>query len=189
MNISYIRVSSIDQHTDRQDILMQNYNIHKTFTEKISGKDTNRPVLQQMLSFAREGDKIYIADFSRISRSVRDMLNLLTLLSERGIGLVSIKENFDSTDDSPTSKLMMHIFSSLAEWERSVILDRQRAGVDAAKLKGVYKGRRPVQIKDFDKHYIRLQQKEISKSQLAVELGIARQTLYNLISQYEEAMS
>lgn len=95
MQIAYIRVSSIDQNEQRQIEAMQRYNIEKWFIEKVSGKDTNRPKLKEMLDFAREGDTIHIHDFSRLARSTKDLLDIVELLNSKGITLISNKENGD----------------------------------------------------------------------------------------------
>ena len=97
MNIAYIRVSSIDQNEQRQIEAMQKYNIEKWFIEKVSAKDTNRPKLQEMLEFCREGDTVHIHDFSRLARSTKDLLDIVELLNYKGVTLISNKENIDTT--------------------------------------------------------------------------------------------
>ena len=107
MNISYVRVSTVEQNEQRQIEAMHKYDIEKWFTEKVSAKDTNRPQLQAMLDFAREGDTIYIHDFSRLARSTRDLLDIVEQLNKKGVHLVSNKENIDTS--TPTGKLMLTI--------------------------------------------------------------------------------
>lgn len=183
MQIAYIRVSSIDQNEQRQIEAMQRYNIEKWFIEKVSGKDTNRPKLKEMLDFAREGDTIHIHDFSRLARSTKDLLDIVELLNSKGITLISNKENIDSS--TPTGKLMLTMIGAINEFERTNLLERQKEGIAIAKREGKYKGRKAVAIPDFDKHYQRYISREISKSELAKELNISRPTLDKLIKDYQ----
>lgn len=184
MQIAYIRVSSIDQNEQRQIEAMQRYNIEKWFIEKVSGKDTNRPKLKEMLDFAREGDTIHIHDFSRLARSTKDLLDIVELLNSKGITLISNKENIDSS--TPTGKLMLTMIGAINEFERTNLLERQKEGIAIAKRDGKYKGRKAVSIPDFDKHYQRYISREISKSELAKELNISRPTLDKLIKDYQQ---
>lgn len=181
MRIAYIRVSSIDQNEQRQIEAMQKYGIEKWFKEKISAKDTNRPKLQELLEYVREGDTLYIHDFSRLARSTKDLLDIVELLNNKGVALVSNKENIDTS--TPTGKLMLTMIGAINEFERTNLLERQREGITIAKRNGVYKGRKAVKIPNFDYHYNRYMSREISKSQLAKELGISRPTLDKLIAE------
>ena len=110
--------------------------------EKISAKDTNRPKLKEMLDFAREGDTIFIHDFSRLARSTEDLLKIVKDLDTKGIHLVSNKENIDSS--TPTGKLMLTIIAGINEFERTNLKERQAEGIARAKEKGVYKGRKKI---------------------------------------------
>lgn len=184
MQIAYIRVSSIDQSTRRQTEAMQRYKIEKWFIEKVSGKDTNRPKLKEMLDFAREGDTIHIHDFSRLARSTKDLLDIVELLNSKGITLISNKENIDSS--TPTGKLMLTMIGAINEFERTNLLERQREGIAIAKREGKYKGRKAVSIPDFEKYYQRYSTRQISKSELAKELNISRPTLDKLIKEYQQ---
>lgn len=183
MNIAYVRVSTIEQNEARQVEGLKNYKIDKWFTEKVSAKDTNRPQLKAMLDFAREGDTIFIHDFSRLARSTKDLLDLVEKLQTKGIHLVSNKENIDTS--TPTGKLMLTMIGAINEFERQNLLERQREGIAIAKVEGKFKGRKEVQVKDFDKHYKRYMSREVSKVQLAKELKITRPTLDKLILQHE----
>lgn len=185
MQIAYIRVSTIEQNEQRQIDAMQKYNIEKWFIEKVSAKDTNRPKLQEMLDYAREGDTVHIHDFSRLARSTKDLLDIVEMLNKKGITLVSNKENIDTS--TPTGKLMLTMIGAINEFERTNLLERQREGIAIAKKNGIYKGRKAVTIPDFERHYQRYMHREISKSTLAKELNISRPTLNKLIQQYEEA--
>jgi len=183
VNIAYVRVSTIEQNEARQVEGLKKHNIDKWFTEKVSAKDTNRPKLIAMLEFAREGDTIFIHDFSRLARSTKDLLDLVEKLKAKGIHLVSNKENIDTS--TPTGKLMLTMIGAINEFERQNLLERQKEGIAIAKSEGKFKGRKEVQVKNFDKHYKRYMSREVSKIQLAKELNITRPTLDKLITEYE----
>lgn len=183
MNMAYIRVSTIEQNEQRQIEAMQKYNIEKWFTEKVSAKDTNRPKLQELLDFAREGDTIHIHDFSRLARSTKDLLDIVDTLNAKGIHLVSNKENIDTS--TPTGKLMLTMIGAIAEFERQNLLDRQREGIAIAKRNGKYKGGKRKCVTGFEDGYKRYKAREVSKAGLARELHISRPTLDRLIKEYE----
>ena len=179
MKIAYVRVSTIEQNEARQVEALEHFGIEKWFTEKISAKDTNRPRLKEMLDFAREGDTIYIHDFSRLARSTKDLLDIVELLNTKGIHLVSNKEHIDSS--TPTGKLMLTMIAAINEFERANLLERQREGITIAKREGKYKGRKPFKSDKFAELYERYQHRELNKSELARMLGISRPTLDRLI--------
>ena len=187
MNIAYVRVSSVDQNEARQLEALKKYDIEEWFTEKISGKNTNRPQLQEMIKFARKGDTIYIHDFSRLARSTKDLLDIVEQLTEKGIHLVSNKESIDTS--TPQGKLMLTMIGAIYEFERTNLLERQREGIAIAKRNGVYKGRKATDIPDFNIHYQRYMNREISKSKLAAELNISRPTLDKLIMEHEKVLN
>lgn len=182
MQIAYVRVSTIEQNEQRQIEAMKHYNIEKWFVEKISAKDTNRPKLQELLEFVREGDTVHIHDFSRLARSTKDLLDIVELLNSKNVTLVSNKEAVDSS--TPTGKLMLTMIGAINEFERTNLLERQREGIAIAKRNGIYKGRKPVSIPNFEMHYSKYLSREISKSQLAKELGISRPTLDRIIANH-----
>lgn len=184
MNLAYVRVSTAEQNEARQVEAMKQYQIDKWFIEKVSGKDTNRPELQKLLEFCREGDTIHIHDFSRLARSTKDLLDIVEKLTAKNVFLISNKENIDTS--TPTGKLMLTMIAAINEFERTNLLERQREGIAIAKADGKYKGRKPVAVPDFEKHYKRYQHREISKSCLARELGISRPTLDKLIAEYKQ---
>lgn len=183
MQLAYIRVSTVEQNEQRQIEAMNRYNIEKWFVEKVSAKDTNRPKLQELLAFAREGDVIHIHDFSRLARSTKDLLDIVEQLNAKGITLVSNKENIDTS--TPTGKLMLTMIGAINEFERTNLLERQREGIAIAKREKRYKGRKAVNIPDFEQHYQRYMNREVSKSQLAKELNISRPTLDKLIAEHK----
>lgn len=184
MNIAYIRVSTIEQNEQRQIEAMHRYNIEKWFTEKVSAKDTNRPKLQELLEFAREGDTIHIHDFSRLARSTRDLLDIVEQLNAKGVHLKSNKENIDTS--TPTGKLMLTMIGAINEFERVNLLERQREGIAIAKSSGKYKGGKCKTVDNFAECYARYISRKITKSALACELGISRPTLDKLIKEFEE---
>ncbi len=186
MNIAYVRVSTVEQNEARQLEALKKYNIDKWFTEKVSAKDTNRPELKNMLEFARTGDTIYIHDFSRIARSTKDLLAIVEALENKGIYLVSNKENIDTS--TPTGKLMLTMIGAINEFERQNLLERQREGIAIAKQNGKYKGKKAIQIDNFEEYYNRYKQRELNKVQLAKELNITRPTLDKLIKEHEAAL-
>lgn len=184
MQIAYIRVSTIEQNEQRQIEAMQKYDIEKWFTEKVSAKDTNRPKLQELLEFAREGDTIHIHDFSRLARSTKDLLDIVEQLNQKGVHLISNKENIDTS--TPTGRLMLTMIGAINEFERVNLLERQREGIAIAKRNGKYKGGKRKTVDNFAEHYARYMSREVSKSALARELNISRPTLDKLISEYNQ---
>lgn len=142
--IGYIRVSTEEQETARQEQIMKNYGVEKVYLEKLSGKNTDRPEFQKMINFLREGDVLYVESISRLSRSIRDLLKTVDVLTEKGVALVSSKENIDT--DTPQGRFMLSIFAALSELEREQTLQRQREGIEQAKKRGVYKGRQPIKV-------------------------------------------
>lgn len=182
MRIAYIRVSTVEQNEQRQIEAMEKYHIEKWFTEKVSAKNTNRPKLQELLEFAREGDTIHIHDFSRLARSTKDLLDIVELLNSKGVSLVSNKENIDTS--TPTGKLMLTMIGAINEFERTNLLERQREGIAIAKREGKYKGGKHKETSNFAEHYARYLARELTKSALARELGVSRPTLDKLIAEH-----
>jgi len=179
MNIAYVRVSTVEQNEARQLEGLKKFKIDKWFSEKVSAKNSDRPQLKAMLEFAREGDTIFIHDFSRLARSTSDLLKLVEQMTMKGIHLVSNKENIDTS--TPTGKLMLTMIGAINEFERENLLERQKEGIMIAKALGKFKGRKAVDIKDFPMHYERYKNREVTKIQLAKELNITRPTLDKLI--------
>ena len=166
--IGYIRVSSVDQDTGRQDKMMQDLNIppENIFREKISGKDANRPELQKMLSYIRRGDTVVIESFSRLARNTKDLLDIVEKITEKGAGLKSLKESIDTT--TPAGQFMLTVFGAMAQLERDYILSRQKEGIEVHKERDrklkeqglppeTYKGRKRI---SFDPEQLR---KELEK--------------------------
>ena len=185
MNVHYLRCSTDHQSYQRQIEILKAHPADKIFEEKISGKSMDRPRLQEMLEFVREGDTVYVSEFSRLARSTQDLLAISSLLEHKKVALVSCKEAVDTS--TPTGRLMMTMIAALAEFERETINERVRAGVAIAKAAGKYKGRQPVKVKDFASYYEQYLHREFTKTALAKELGISRQTLYRLFAEYEKS--
>ena len=193
-NVGYVRVSTADQNEARQVEALKKHNIEKWFTEKVSGKDTNRPQLQLMLDYVREGDTVYIHDFSRLARSTKDLLEIVETLNKKGVHLVSNEENIDSS--TPTGKLMLTMIGAIAEFERQNLLERQKEGIAVQKELDKsrkpedkkYKGRKAVVIDEeqFEKEYSRYQKREINKTELAKILEVSRPTLDKLIKEHNK---
>lgn len=146
MRVGYVRVSTAEQNPARQVELMKSLDVEKVFLDKISGKNTDRPQFNEMLSFLRDGDTLYVESFSRLSRSTKDLLNTAGVLSARGVQLVSDKEKVDT--NTPQGRFMLTVFAALSELERENILERQREGIEIAKAEGKYKGRKPIAVTD-----------------------------------------
>jgi DNA invertase Pin-like site-specific DNA recombinase len=180
--VGYIRVSSVDQNEARQSEALSDLNIDKLFMDKLSGKDTNRPQLQAALDYLRDGDVLVVHSMDRLARNMRDLLNLVAELNAKGIAVEFVKEHLNFTgDDSPMSKLMMSILGGVAEFERSIIRERQKEGIAVAKGKGVYSGRKhaltPDQVAQLRERVAAHEQ----KAALAREYGISRETLYQAL--------
>lgn len=184
MNIGYIRVSTVEQNEGRQVEALKKYNIDKTFTEKVSAKDTNRPELKAMLEFAREGDTIYIHSFDRLARSTQDLLNLVDELKAKKIYLVSNKENIDSS--TPTGKLMLTMIGAINTFERENMLERQREGIAIAKAEGKFKGRKEIDYpSNWNEVYPKWKSREKTSNKAMEELGLKRNTFYKLVKEFE----
>lgn len=186
MIVGYVRVSTVEQNEARQLVTMKKYNVEKIFSEKVSGKDTNRNELLAMLDFVRENDTVVVHDFSRLARSTKDLLDIVEFLNKKHVTLISSKENIDSS--TPTGKLMLTMIGAINEFERTNLLERQREGIAIAKANGKYKGGQVKQIKDFEHHYKRYISRLVNKSKLAEELNISRPTLDRLLKEHEEKL-
>ena len=182
MKVAYIRVSTADQNEARQLEAMADKGIEMYFTEKVSGKDMNRPELQRMLDYVREGDVVYIHDFSRLARSTKDLLSIIEQLQSKGVSLVSNKENLDT--GTPTGKLLVTMIAAINEFERANMLERQKEGIVIAKRKGKYTGGKPKKInqKKFEELKADYEAKRITKRRFAEILDVSRPTLDKILS-------
>jgi DNA invertase Pin-like site-specific DNA recombinase len=177
--VGYIRVSGLDQNTDRQ---LDGIALDKVFTDKCSGKDTKRPQLALALEYLREGDTLVVHSMDRLARNVVDLLTLVRTLTADHISVKFMTENLTFTgDDSPMNNLLLTLLGAVAQFERAMIHERQREGIAIAKARGIYTGRKqqltPQQV---DELTARVGHGE-PKAQIARDLGISRNTLYNYI--------
>lgn len=180
--IGYVRVSSLDQNVDRQ---LEGVQVAKVFTDKASGKDVKRPELQRMLEFVREGDTLVVHSMDRLARNLDDLRRLVQNLTQRKIKIEFIKESLTFTgEDSPMSNLLLSMMGAFAEFERSLIHERQKEGIALAKARGAYKGRRHAlsseQIAEA-RDKVAAGQK---KAAVARECGVSRETLYKALARY-----
>lgn len=189
MNIGYVRVSTIEQNEERQIRAIEDKaNIDKWYIEKVSAKDINRPELTEMIDYVREGDTIYIKDFSRLARSTKDLLDIIELLEDKKVNLVSLNEDLDTS--TATGKLLITMIAAINEFERNNLLERQKEGIAIAKEKGVYQGRQPIKLnKDqFIELYEDWKKGYITQSDMMNKLNISRSTLYRRIKEYEKTI-
>lgn len=176
--VGYVRVSSVDQNTERQ---LDGVELDRVFTDHASGKDTARPALTECLGYVREGDTLVVHSMDRLARSLKDLLAVVDDLVGRGVVVRFEKNNLTLTSDQsdPCSRLMLQMLGAVAEFERSMILERQREGIAIAKAKGVYKGRKPALTDAQAVEVLERLKSGESASELAREFGVARATVYN----------
>ena len=178
--IGYIRVSSVDQNAVRQ---LDGVELDKVFTDKASGKDTNRPQLKAALDYLRDGDVLVVHSMDRLARSLADLLQLVEVLNKRGVVVEFVKEGLVFTgDDSPTSRLMLGIMGSVAQFERQIGRQRQLEGILKAKQAGKYRGRQSTMTATQIKAIRDRVAAGENKSALAREFRLSRQTIYNIMS-------
>lgn len=180
MKIGYIRVSTQEQNTLRQEVLMETLGVDALYLDRTSGKDTNRPELKKMLDYVRKGDTVVVESISRFARNTRDLLDLVEQLATKEVEFVSQKEAIDTA--TPTGKFMLTVFGAVAELEREYILQRQREGIEIAKAQGRYKGRKPISSPDFDKITAQWKRGELTAVQAMRRLGMSKSTFYRKIS-------
>lgn len=177
--VGYLRVSSEGQNTARQ---LDGVPLDRTFEDKVSGKSLDRPQLEAMLGFVREGDEVLVHSMDRLARNLDDLRRLVQSLTKKGVKVTFMKEGMTFTgDDSHLSLLMLSMMGAFAEFERSLLLERQREGIAIAKARGAYKGRKP----SLTQHQAdQLRAKVLAgekKAVLAREFGISRETLYQYL--------
>jgi DNA invertase Pin-like site-specific DNA recombinase len=179
--VGYIRVSTLDQEAGRQ---LEGIQLDRTFTDHASGKDTKRPQLEELLSFVRSGDTIVVHSMDRLARNLDDLRRIVQTLTQKGVRIEFVKEHLTFTgEDSPMSSLMLSVMGAFAEFERSLIKERQREGIALAKKRGAYRGRKkslsPQEVAELRQRVAA----GISKAQVAREAGISRQTLYQYLQE------
>ena len=183
MKIGYVRVSTKEQNTARQEELMKLLEVDRVYIDKMSGKDMERPFLQEMMNFVREGDSVVVESISRFARNTKDLLELTEQLSNKHVQFISQKENIDT--DTPAGKFMLTIFGAVAELEREYIRQRQKEGIEIAKEKGKYKGRPAKQLDTFDEIYQQWKSGNITATFASEQLNVSRSTFYRKVTTYE----
>lgn len=186
MKVGYIRVSTEEQNTERQEALMRELGAEKVFLEKVTGKTReDRTQLEAMLQYVREGDVVVAESISRIARNTKDLLDIVERLEYKGVDFLSKKEAIDTK--TPSGKFMLTVFGAIAQLEREYILDRQREGIEIARQKGKYKGRKPLAIDEdrFTEVYGRWKSGRIKGVEAMRELGLKPSTFYRRVREYE----
>lgn len=179
MVYGYARVSTRQQDLSRQLDLLERYECHKIYTEKISGIRTNRPELNKLKKRVKENDKIIIESFSRLGRSTKDLIDLVYFFERKGVKVISIKENFDT--QTPQGKLMMTVFQAFSQFERDIIVERTKEGLDSARARGNIGGRPRIDPK-LIQHALNLYQKEgRTVVDICAQTGIKRSTFYRYL--------
>ena len=177
--IGYVRVSSFDQNPERQ---LEHIQVDKVFSDKASGKDTQRPELERLLAFVREGDTVVVHSMDRLARNLDDLRRLVQRLTQRGVRIEFVKEHLTFTgEDSPMANLMLSVMGAFAEFERALIRERQREGIALAKQRGAYRGRKKALAPEQVAQLRRRAAAGEKKAQLAREFGISRETVYQYL--------
>lgn len=184
MNVAYIRVSTSEQNLERQKEALEKYKIDKWFQEKVSAKDINRPELQELLRWVREGDTIIVHDFSRLARSTKDLLELVEQFQAKGVNLISNKENLDTS--TPQGKMMLTVIGAINTFEREILLERQREGIAIAKREGKYKNKNKIEApENWEEIYNKYKTREITGREAMKILDLKANTFYRLRNEYE----
>ncbi len=184
MKIGYVRVSTEEQNTARQEIMLRELGVDELFVDRASGKNADRPELNRMMNFVRRGDTVIVESISRFARNTRDLLDLVEQLTAKQVEFVSRKEAIDTT--TPTGKFMLTVFAAVAELEREYILQRQREGIAIAKLQGKYRGRPPKVYPDFERIAARWQKGEITAVQAMKQLGMSKTRFYERVKRLKK---
>ena len=183
MRVGYVRCSTIEKNEARQLKMMEEQRAEKLFIDKASGKNTDRKAFKEMMSFVRAGDMVIVESISRIARNTRDLLSIVSELTEKQVEVVSLKENIDTT--TPQGRFMLTVFGALAELERENILERQREGIAIAKDAGKYKGRKPLEVDEmqFKDACKRWRAGEITATAAMQEVGLKPNTFYRRVKE------
>ena len=186
MKVGYVRVSTVDQNTGRQEVLMKELGVDKIYVDKQSGKNKERPQLQEMLNFVREGDVLVVESISRLARNVKDLLEIVDQLKEKGVVFISKKETIDTS--TPAGEFMLTVFGALAQLERSYILERQAEGIALAKAQGKYNGRPRIEVDEsrFIEYYKDYQAGYLTGKGICKKLGISLSTFHRRVKDYEK---
>ena len=180
VKIGYIRVSTQEQNTIRQEVLMESLGVDEVYIDRMSGKNTNRPELQKMMEYVCKGDTVIVESISRFARNTRDLLELVERLTAKGVEFVSKKEAIDTT--TPTGKFMLTVFGAVAELEREYILQRQREGIAIAKEQEKYKGRKPIVAPEFEQVTAKWRSGAITAAEAMRMLHMSKTTFYRRVN-------
>ncbi len=183
MRVGYVRCSTIEQNEARQLKMMEEQKAEKLFVDKASGKNTDRKAFKEMMCFVRAGDMVIVESISRIARNTRDLLSIVSELTEKQVEFISLKENIDTT--TPQGRFMLTVFGALAELERENILERQREGIAIAKEAGKYKGRKPLDVDEtqFKTVCSKWRAGEITATAAMREIGLKPNTFYRRVKE------
>lgn len=183
-NVGYIRVSSNSQNTDRQ---LETFKLDRVFEDKASGKNTERPELTACLNHLREGDTLHVHSMDRLARNLDDLRGIVRDLTARGVVVRFHKEGLTFTgEDSPMANLLLSMLGAVAEFERSLIKERQMEGIAIAKTKGIYKGRKPSLTPDRVAELKRKVEEGAKIAHVAREFGVSRETVYQYLNRNAE---
>jgi DNA invertase Pin-like site-specific DNA recombinase len=177
--VGYLRVSALDQNLARQ---LDGVAVDRTFVDKASGKDADRPELIELMKYVRDGDTVVVHSMDRLARNLDDLRRIVRELAGRGVGVEFVKEQLTFTgDDSPMATLLLSVMGAFAEFERALIRERQREGIAQAKTRGVYKGRKKsLTAAQLDVVTDRVARGD-AKAAIARDFGISRETLYQYL--------
>lgn len=180
LRVGYIRVSTSEQNAERQ---LQGIALDRVFSDAASGRDAARPQLDQLLAFVREGDTVLVHSMDRLARNLLDLRRLVDALTLKGVGVEFVKEGmtFTGANDSPMSRLLLSMMGAFAEFERSLIRERQMEGIELAKAKGLYRGRKASLSSEQQAELRSRALRNESKSSLAKDFGVSRETVYKYL--------
>lgn len=181
MKIGYVRVSTQEQNTIRQEVLMRNLGVDQLYIDRASGKSADRPELRKMLTYVRRGDTVIVESISRFARNTRDLLELVEQLTAKQVEFISQKESIDTT--TPTGKFMLTIFGAVAELEREYILQRQREGIAIAKEQGKYTGRKPIMPPNFESVVHQWREGKLTAAEAMRRLNMSSSTFYRKVKE------
>ena len=181
--IGYVRVSATDQNTARQ---LDGIEVDRMFTDRASGKDVQRPALEEMMAYVRQGDTVLVHSMDRLARNLDDLRQIVQTLTRKGVVIEFVKEHLRFTgEDTPMANLMLTVMGAFAEFERALIRERQREGIAQARKRGAYRGRKPVLSRDRLEEVRRLAASGMGKAALARQFGVSRQTIYKALTPAE----
>ena len=182
MKIGYIRVSTLEQKTERQETALFELGVEKVFIDKASGKTAERPELMRMMDYVRDGDTVVVESISRFARNARDFLDLIARLTEKEVAFISKKEAIDT--ETPAGRFMLTVFAAVAELEREYLRDRQREGIEIAKMKGKYRGRSTNIYPGFEQLLTKSKSGEITAAAAMRRLGMSKTTWYRKVREF-----